>query len=353
MKRMKFIALTIAMLFLLSACNSINVTEVAVVGDEAMLKPEFMYYLQMGKNEASQKAQEQGQLISEDADWNSVMIDGVTAAEHAKDAAVKSVKSIMTMEALGKEAGYELTEKDIADLNTQREQLIEGLGGRYAYEQTLTEMGIPASELDTILERSIYANAYMTQYTEGNTSFDPTEEEIKEKYNGEYVYVRHILISNQEPTDELDGEEIAEPVDYDALAKAEAEEILEKLAQGANFVTLMNEYSDDGRDESGKLSSDGYIMTDNGQMVPEFEEAAMKLEIGAYTTELVETAYGYHILMRYDLPTQGDNYDSVISDIKTEMTADKLNSWVDERAEELGLIINHKFIDNLKIKMEG
>jgi len=374
MKRMRLFAMAIMMVMLLSACNAINVTEVASVGDTSMLKPEFMYYLQMGKNEAATKAQNLGQTIATDDDWNTVMIDGVSAAQYAKDSAVKSVKSIMVMEALGKEAGYALTDADIAEFNSQREQLIEGLGGRYAYEQTLAEMDIPASELDNILERSVYANAYMAKYTEGDVGLEPTEEDIQAKYNEDYVFIRHILISNQPPVEdtempaeeaplleddttgeavEAEGEVVEEPVDYDALAKAEAEDILSKLAAGGNFIALMNEYSDDGRNEDGTLSSDGYIMTDNGQMVPEFEEAAMKLEIGAYTTELVATDYGYHILMRYELPTEGTDYDSVISTIESELTADKLNAWVDARAEELGLTFNQKYIDKLKIKMEG
>ncbi len=397
MKRMKLVALVAVMLMLLSACNAVNVTEVAAVGDTVMQKPEFMYYLQSGKSMAMQEAQNQGLTLATDEDWNTVMIEDKTAAQYAKDKALESVKTIMVLEAKGKEAGYELTDADREQIASQKEQLIEQLGGRYSYEQALEEMGISVEALDSIVERSVYANAYMTKYSEENKALEPTEEEIQAKYNEDYVYVRHILISNQPPVEEtpenveiLDeegplteevpveeapveevpveevpveespveeapAEEPAEEevVDYDAQAKAEAEAILAELAAGGDFIALMNEHSDDGRNEDGTLSSDGYVMTDNGQMVPEFEEAAMKLEIGAYTTELVATDYGYHILMRYELPTEGTQYDTAISTVTSELTSEKLENQVNAWAEEVGFILNQKYFDKLKIKMEG
>ena len=384
MKRMKFVALAIAMLMLLSACNAVNVTEVAAIGDTMMEKPEFMYYLQSGKSAAMQEAQNQGLTIATDEDWKNVMIEDKTAAQYAKDKALESVKSIMVLEAKGKEAGYTLTDADKQEITSQKDQLIQQLGGRYGYEQNLEEMGISVEALDGIIERSVYANAYMTKYSEENKALEPTEDEIQAKYKDEYVYVRHILISNQPPAEEtpenvempeeegplteevpveeapVEGDVVEEapaeeapaeePVDYDAQAKAEAEAILAELAAGGDFIALMNEHSDDGRNEDGTLSSDGYVMTDNGQMVPEFEEAAMKLEVGAYTTELVATDYGYHIIMRYELPTEGTQYDTAISTITSEMTSDKLEDQVNTWAEELGFTVNQKYFDKLKIK---
>lgn len=384
MKRMKFVALAIAMLMLLSACNAVNVTEVAAIGDTMMEKPEFMYYLQSGKSAAMQEAQNQGLTIATDEDWKNVMIEDKTAAQYAKDKALESVKTIMVLEAKGKEAGYTLTDADKQEITSQKDQLIQQLGGRYGYEQNLEEMGISVEALDGIIERSVYANAYMTKYSEENKALEPTEDEIQAKYKDEYVYVRHILISNQPPAEEtpenvempeeegplteevpveeapVEGDVVEEapaeeapaeePVDYDAQAKAEAEAILAELAAGGDFIALMNEHSDDGRNEDGTLSSDGYVMTDNGQMVPEFEEAAMKLEVGAYTTELVATDYGYHIIMRYELPTEGTQYDTAISTITSEMTSDKLEDQVNTWAEELGFTVNQKYFDKLKIK---
>ncbi len=366
MKRMKLIALAISLVMLLSACNAVNVTEVATVGEDAMFKPEFMYYLQGAKSEAMQEAQAKGLSITTDKDWNTVMLGDKTAAQFAKDRALESVKAIMVMEAKGKEAGFVLSETDALSISSQKEQIITQLGGRYAYEQALSEMGITLDALDTIVERSVYANAYMTKYSAEDTSLTPTEEEIKAKYESDYVFVRHILISNQPPMDvTLDGAGIleeegpateveqADPEEYAKEARAKAEAILAELEGGADFIALMNENSEDGRDDAGNLTSDGYVMTDNGQMVREFEEAAMNLEVGAYTKELVETDYGYHIIMRYELPTAGQQYESAIASAESALASDKLTEKVNAWAEEIGFSANERYFEKLKVKMEG
>ncbi len=111
-----------------------------------------------------------------------------------------------------------------------------------------------------------------------------------------YVYqVKHILFKtvddNRQP---LPAEQVAEK-------KKQAEEILAQL-QGADdlaaeFDRLMNELSEDGRDESGALGApDGYTAVP-GDMVPEFEKASFALKPGEMSG-LVESSYGYHIILR-------------------------------------------------------
>ena len=64
------------------------------------------------------------------------------------------------------------------------------------------------------------------------------------------------------------------------------------------FDELMNEYSEDGRNEDGTLSSPtGYTLAYAGQMVPEFEAGALALEVGQIS-DPIQTDYGYHIILR-------------------------------------------------------
>ncbi len=354
MKRVKVLALLAAMVMLLSACNAINVTKVATVGDAAVYKPEFMYYLEMAKSEAYQVAQSQGAIIAKEADWNTVMIEDKTAAQYAKDKALENVRSILVMEAKAKEAGYVMTDADLEEVQNQKSQVIAQLGGRYGYEQSLDQMGISIDEFNALIERGVYASLYMNKLATEDPAIKPAAGAAAEKLNNEYVYVRHILISNQPTEENLElvdenGEAIEEPA---ADPKQEAENVLAQLAAGGDFVALMNEYSDDSRDEEGNLASDGYIMTNNGQMVKEFEDAAMSLVEGAYTTELVETAYGYHIIKRYALPTEGTQYDEAIASITSDLTSENVKKQVDIWAGEMGFTANDKYIGKLKIKME-
>ena len=118
-----------------------------------------------------------------------------------------------------------------------------------------------------------------------------------EMLNG-YVYqVRHILLKT------VDGQN--QPLSDDEIAaqKALAEDILAQLraVEGEElqslFDELMNQYSEDGRDENGDLRApDGYTAVP-GDMVSEFEEASLALPIGGLSG-IVESSYGYHIILR-------------------------------------------------------
>ncbi|MCG8543550.1 MAG: peptidyl-prolyl cis-trans isomerase [Alphaproteobacteria bacterium] len=65
------------------------------------------------------------------------------------------------------------------------------------------------------------------------------------------------------------------------------------IADGADFGELARENSDcpSGRD-GGDLGSFG-----RGMMVPEFDTAVFAMEVGD-TSDVVETAFGYHLIQR-------------------------------------------------------
>jgi hypothetical protein len=75
--------------------------------------------------------------------------------------------------------------------------------------------------------------------------------------------------------------------------KTKAEEILNRAKAGEDFAALAKEFSEDpGSKEKGGL----YEGVVKKQMVPEFENAALALEPGQISPNLVETNYGYHII---------------------------------------------------------
>ena len=82
----------------------------------------------------------------------------------------------------------------------------------------------------------------------------------------------------------------------DLLAQLQAAEDLP-----AKFDELMNEHSEDGRTEDGALAApDGYVFDSTASLVGGFREAALELEPGQLSG-IVETDYGYHIMLRLAL----------------------------------------------------
>lgn len=141
-----------------------------------------------------------------------------------------------------------------------------------------------------------------------------TEGDIKDYYDDELIgdiEASHILI-----TAEYNTEDEKEAAEAEALKKAK--DVIAQLDAGADFATLAKQYSKDGSaSNGGELGRFGH-----GEMTPEFEKAAYKLEVGKYTKEPVKTQYGYHIILKtkqYEKPEFEDVKDEIIDDIADEM----------------------------------
>ncbi|TFG34135.1 peptidylprolyl isomerase [Candidatus Thorarchaeota archaeon] len=70
--------------------------------------------------------------------------------------------------------------------------------------------------------------------------------------------------------------------------------LISRIAEGEDFAKIARDYSSC---PSKKKGGDLGFFT-KGQMVPEFEQATFRLNIGAMTTEPVKTKFGYHIIKR-------------------------------------------------------
>ncbi|PWK63297.1 peptidylprolyl isomerase [Aminobacter sp. AP02] len=114
-----------------------------------------------------------------------------------------------------------------------------------------------------------------------------TDEEIRARYDKE--------IAAQKPVNEVHARHIL------VKTKEEADAIIKKLDGGEDFQKLANENT---TDPSGKTSGGDLGFFGPGQMVPEFETAALALEIGAYSKEPVQTQFGWHIIKVEDKRTQ-------------------------------------------------
>lgn len=133
------------------------------------------------------------------------------------------------------------------------------------------------------------------------------------------IEASHILIST-EGTDDMTS---AEKKELKATALATANEIINKLNNGEDFAKLAKEYSDDEATAS-KGGTLGYF--NRGEMTSAFEEAAINLKVGKYTTTPVETEYGYHVIYKTaqkDKPELKDVKEEIIETItKESITAD-------------------------------
>ena len=100
-------------------------------------------------------------------------------------------------------------------------------------------------------------------------------------------------------TDEEIDKYIAEHPELSSESKkAQAQQILERAKAGEDFASLANEFSTDPGNKGldGQPKGGLYENVRKGQMVPPFETAALALQPGQVSPQLVESDFGYHII---------------------------------------------------------
>jgi len=161
-----------------------------------------------------------------------------------------------------------------------------------------------------------------------------SDKEARDYYNAhgdefatqERMKVSHILVSSEK----------------------DAKKILTELANGASFEDLAKEKSEDtSADKGGDI---GYFA--KGQVVPEFEAAASKLQIGQIS-EIVKSEFGYHIIKLTDKkPAKMQDFTSVSSRIKSKLLSDKKKAEFEKLADKLRTEVAIKINTDLLEKKE-
>lgn len=135
---------------------------------------------------------------------------------------------------------------------------------------------------------------------------------------------------------EANKEQLKEPEKFRARhilvdTEAEANDILARLKAGEDFTALAKEKSKDpSKEQGGDL---GFFS--RGQLVPEFEQTALGLEIGQ-TSGAVKSQFGYHIIkLEEKQPAKERSFEEVKDSIKQMLLSSKQKERFEALLKEL------------------
>ena len=233
-------------------------------------------------------------------DWDYTLSDGTNITDYIKSNVYSSVKQHLVLENLAAKYGVTLTEGQESAMADSDQTYIDQYGSEEAFEEEIAKLGMRRETYDRIARSNyLYQNLYQLYNTEGSALYASDEDLAVYAAEQNYITADHILLSTKDLTT---GEALTD--EQKAEKKALAEEIKQKLdaCEGdideltALFQELADQYSEDPGRETYPT---GYTFT-TGSMVQEFEDAAYALSEGE-VSEIVESSFGYHILLRLPL----------------------------------------------------
>ena len=263
---------------------------------------------------AASYADQYAQYFGSDLPWD--QDDGSGTMEDAiKEAALQMAQLYALLPGEAAREGVAVDDSQLAEDEASLDKMAEDLGGdemaqHYLWQIPLTRQ----SYLDMRLSAMASGAIQEARYGENGTQ-RPTDAQVLAYATDELgiaYRVKHILLTTvdtSKPLTDEDGKQTGEyePLDEATVAEKRklAEDILAQLEGSSDpvalFDDLMHQYSED----TGLSSNpDGYDAQE-GQMVEPFEKASLSLKEGEFSG-IVESAFGYHIILR--LPIIADNY---------------------------------------------
>ena len=263
---------------------------------------------------AASYADQYAQYFGSDLPWD--QDDGSGTMEDAiKEAALQMAQLYALLPGEAAREGVAVDDSQLAEDEASLDKMAEDLGGdemaqHYLWQIPLTRQ----SYLDMRLSAMASGAIQEARYGE-NGAQRPTDAQVLAYATDELgiaYRVKHILLTTvdtSKPLTDEDGKYTGEyePLDEATVAEKRklAEDILAQLEGSSDpvalFDDLMHQYSED----TGLSSNPNGYDAQEGQMVEPFEKASLALKEGEFSG-IVESAFGYHIILR--LPIIADNY---------------------------------------------
>lgn len=259
--------------------------------------------------------------------------DGFSLPQFMLDGALQLAAYYRLLPELAAKEGLSLPENTDQLLAGDREQLQQLLGSEQAVEHYFWLQMKSADLFDLIYKQMEYGSLLHDHYYGEGAEAYPTDAETK-LYAQEVLGVyraKHILLLTCDmnaPITNEEGKVIGfTPLDDATVAEKKqlADDLLGQLHNAQDQVALFDRLMQEHSEDSGLAANPNGYTASKGQMVPEFEQTALALDEGAISG-VVESMYGYHILLRLPL----EDLDSYRAQLIGAMAQEQSLQWLNE-----------------------
>lgn len=263
-------------------------------------------------------------------DFTESASDDQTVAEYLRDDAKNFTVYYLMIEQQAAANNCGLTDAQRADWAQQKADYIEEYG-QEAFDLLMSQWGVTTEVFDTLNTYS-----YLYENLQDVLIGEPSAEDLATYIEENEIYAaKHILILTAVEDEEgavtlstggaitnEDGSEYTGTADeYNADALARIQDIAAQLSSSDNALELFDELMNEHSEDSGLASyPDGYTYT-TGTMVTGFEDGVKELEYNEIGT-IVESDYGYHIILRLEPDVSADYADAKLDAM--------LEQWMEE-----------------------
>jgi peptidyl-prolyl cis-trans isomerase C len=257
---------------------------------------------------------------------------GSQQGKQMSDDQLAALKNSILDSLIEREVLYQQSQKSGIQVSDQKvDDQLAGIKKRFPneteYKNALSKMNLSEDEVKAQIKRGLSIRELIDQQITSKVVI--TDEESKAYYDKnpqmfkqpEQIKASHILIKVDAKADEAQKTE----------ARKKIEEVQKKLKDGGDFAALAKEYSEGP--SSAKGGDLGYFR--RGQMVKPFEEAALALKPNE-VSDIVETRFGYHLIIVYDVkPAQTLAYADVKDKINQRMKQEKVEKEAVQYVDKL------------------
>lgn len=240
------------------------------------------------------------------SDWSAEYSDGATYADYIITSATNATIQNKAIEYGAEQMGITLTEAELASIDAQWAAKVEEAGGEEQFIAQLASDYCTKELYYDLMKTSLLAEACFRALYGAQGANLPDAEVAEYTAEDGYLMAKHILMMTV--TTDAEGKDVTMSDEEKAEVYAKMEDLLNKLDtyEGDDFNAYFDELMNANSEDKGGLASypNGYLFQ-SGEMVPEFENACLALQVGDYSP-IVETTYGYHIVYRIPI-----NYDIV------------------------------------------